>query len=138
VSPIAERRLLQLTIAAASLVPLTMGSLSLWQSATILKGVAAPLSADLDSHFRYLSGLLLGVGLVFLALIPRIERHGSAVRALAAIVVVGGVGRLVSFLELGAPSNGHILGLGMELIVVPLIALWQARVARRWQKAAPG
>lgn len=130
-SPYAERRLLQLAVAAASLVPLTIGGLSLWQSATVLKGVTDPLPPDLDSHFRYLSGLLFGVGLVFLALIPRIERHGSAVRALAAIIVVGGAGRLASLLQIGAPSEGHLFGLIMELVVVPLIALWQSRVARR-------
>lgn len=28
-----------------------------------------------------------------------------------------------------SPSRGHLAGLGLELVVVPLLALWQSRVA---------
>src|SRR3546814_5889102 len=96
----------------------------------MLAGGAAPVPLDLDSHCRYLSGLLLGVGLVFAACIPRIERHGPVVRAAGAIVVAGGLARLLSLLEYGLPGAGHLFGLAMELGVVPLILVWQARVAR--------
>ena len=44
----------------------------------------------LDSHFRYLSGLLLGIGLLFWSTIPNIERQGHRFGLLTTIVVVGG------------------------------------------------
>ena len=46
------------------------------------------------------------------------------------LVVAGGLARLLSWVTVGAPSAGHRLGLMMELGVVPLLMLWQARIAR--------
>jgi hypothetical protein len=82
------------------------------------------------SHARYLSGLLLGIGLAFWAIIPTIERRGEIVRALAAIVFVGGLARLAGALQAGFPT-GVSWALVMELAVTPLLALWRERVARR-------
>lgn len=130
-----EKRLLQGATALACLVPLSMGLLSVLRSAAVLKGVTEPIPVDLDSHFRYLSGLLLGTGLVFLACLPRIERRRPIFLALGAIILVGGLSRLMSVAELGWPSRGHRFGLAMELVVVPLIVLWQGRVARRMGEA---
>ena len=126
-----EKKLFQLIVAIASIVPLSMGLLSVLHGPSIIKGIAAPVPLDLDSHFRYLSGLLLGIGLAFVACIPAIERQTMLFRTLSLIVIVGGCSRLVSLLSVGAPGGGHRFGLVMELIVVPLLMLWQARVARR-------
>ena len=127
-----ERRLLKAAVALACMVPLSMGLLSVLRSAPILRGVAPPLPIDLDSHYRYLSGLLLGIGLVFLASIPRIEAKTAVFRTLGFVILVGGLARLLSLVEQGVPGRGHQFGLAMELVVVPLIVLWQARVARRF------
>ena len=86
-------------------------------------------SIDLDSHVRYLSGLLLGIGLVFWATIPGIERRGAIFRALTGIVFIGGLGRLLGVLIVGVPSTPMAAALGMELVVTPLLCLWQSRVA---------
>jgi hypothetical protein len=131
VTPSLERRLLQGTVALASLVPLSMGGLSLLRSADVLKGMDPPFPVDLDSHYRYLSGLLLGIGLVFVASIPKIEQRRTVFLTLGAIIFVGGLARLWSLLEVGVPSTGHQFGLAMELVVTPLIVLWQGRIARR-------
>jgi hypothetical protein len=125
-----ERRLLQIAVALASLVPLSMGTLSVLRSADVLRGVSQPLPIDLDSHFRYLSGLLLGIGIAFVASIPAIERRGTLFRTLGFVILIGGLARLVSLLQAGVPGPGHQFGLAMELIVVPLIVLWQARIER--------
>jgi hypothetical protein len=137
VAPEAEKRLLQLATALACLVPLGMGAASVLRGAAILKGVAEPIPIDLDSHFRYLSGLLLGIGLAFLACVPRIERHRAVFLTLGGVIVVGGLARLLSLAEAGVPGDGHRFGLVMELLVVPLIVLWQGRVARRFGQTAP-
>jgi hypothetical protein len=128
-----ERRLLQIAVALASLVPLSMGTLSVLRSADVLRGVSQPLPIDLDSHFRYLSGLLLGIGIAFVAAIPTIERHGTLFRTLGFVIVIGGLARLLSLLQAGMPGPGHQFGLAMELIVVPLIVLWQARIERLYR-----
>jgi hypothetical protein len=132
VTPSTEKRLLQAATVLASVVPLSMGVWSVLRSAAVLKGVEPPLAIDLDSHFRYLSGLLLGIGLVFLACLRNIERHRPVFLALGFVILVGGLSRLLSVIELGWPTAGHRFGLVMELIVVPAIVLWQSRVARRF------
>lgn len=90
---------------------------------------------DLDSHFRYLSGLLLGLGLVFASSVPAIERRTARFRLAALIVVCGGLGRLLAWPLGGAPGPAHVAALVMELAVVPLLVLWQARVARAARRA---
>jgi hypothetical protein len=126
-----ERRLLQICIAVACLVPFAAGGAGVIASTRMLAHVGAPAAVDLDSHFRYLSGLLFGIGLVFAACIPRIEQQGRLFRGLAAVIVCGGLARFFSLLAFGVPGAGHLFGLTMELGVVPTLALWQARVARR-------
>ena len=131
-----ERRLLQIAVALASLVPLSMGTQSVLRSASVLRGVSEPLPIDLDSHFRYLSGILLGIGIAFAASIPTIERRGTMFRTLGFIILVGGLARLLSLTQEGMPGPGHRFGLVMELIVVPLIVLWQARIERSFRDQA--
>ena len=133
-----ERRLLQLGVALASLVPLSTGTLSVIRSADVLRGVSRPLPIDLDSHYRYLSGLLLGIGIAFVASIPRVEAKGALFRTLGFVILVGGLGRLISLLQWGAPGPGHQFGLAMELVVVPAIVLWQARIERLYRVRPDG
>lgn len=129
-SPAFERRLLQGVVALACLVPLSIGEISLVRGPYWL-GHPPVVPIDLDSHFRYVSGLFFALGLGFVTCIPAIERQGARFRLLALLVVAGGLARAGSWAMVGAPSAGHRLGLAMELGVVPLLMLWQARVARR-------
>jgi len=124
------RRALQVVVALGCLVPIGAGGTGMLLGPGMM-GAEAVGSGDLDSHFRYLSGLLLGIGLGFVSTIPRIEAHGPRFRLLTGIVVAGGIGRLVGLLATGAPSAAMMAALAMELMVTPGLALWQWRVARR-------
>jgi len=84
---------------------------------------------DLDSHVRYMSGLLLGIGLAYWVSVPAVERHTERMRLLTAIIVVGGLARLAGFALHGVPGLPMRLALLMELGVAPALCLWQARVA---------
>lgn len=132
-SPLTSKRLLQATVALLSLIPLSAGAAGvLFGPAAFAEAALGAWPADLDSHFRYLSGIFLGLGAVFASTVPGIERKTALFRLAAALVVAGGLARLLSLLLAGAPSAGHLAGLGMELVAVPLLTLWQARVAARW------
>lgn len=122
-----SRRNLQIAIAVAGLVPVGAGIGGIVMGPGFV-GQPSPVP-DLTSHFAYLSGLLLAIGLIFYASIPGIERHTMRVRLLTLIVFVGGLSRLVSVLLHGAPGAGMFFGMTMELVVTPLLCLWQARIA---------
>ena len=94
------------------------------------------VSTDLDSHFRYLSGLLLAIAIGFLSSLRDIERKGPRLRLLAAIVVAGGLARAYGAAMVGLPSFGHLGGLAIELGIVPAITAWQWSFARRANRDA--
>jgi hypothetical protein len=117
-----SRRLLQLSLLVLSLSPLGFGAMGMIHGAGWLGGGGA----DLDSHFRYLSGIFFGLGLALLSCIPRIETMTVRFRWIAALVVIGGLARLGGMIAAGVPGPGHVVGLGLELVVTPLLALWQS------------
>jgi len=124
-----ERRALQRVVALAGLVPVLGGLYGVLFGQAGLGGGAFDISTD--SHFRYLSGLLLGIGLMFWSTIPGIETKTSLFRFLTMIVVLGGLARLLGLWLTGLPSLTMLAALGMELVVTPLLCLWQIRVANR-------
>jgi hypothetical protein len=124
-----EKQALQIAVALGSLVPIMAGIASVLVGPRMLESVVIA-SGDLDSHFRYLSGLLLGIGMGYASTIPRIETHGRRFRLLTGIVLVGGLGRLLSLAVIGIPSPSMVAALVMELLVTPALAFWQWRVAR--------
>jgi hypothetical protein len=122
------RRSLQIAVAVLALVPIGAGL------AGVLLGpamVAATASVPLDSHYRYLSGLLLAIGLAFWSCIPKIAENTGRFRLLTAIVFVGGLGRAFSLQTVGLPDVPMLFGLIMELAVTPALCLWQGLDARR-------
>lgn len=123
-----ERLALQWTVAAAACVPVAAGLAGAIGGAAFV-GEAVGTSAD--SHFRYLSGILLAIGLGFWSSIPRIEGRARRFALLTALVACGGLARLAALPAGGLPNAGMMFGLAMELLVTPAVCLWQFRVARR-------
>ncbi|MEM5503044.1 DUF4345 domain-containing protein [Ahrensia kielensis] len=123
-----EKRVLQFAVLIASIVPIGAGL------AGIIIGPwtfgARSYSVDLISHVGYLSGLLLAIGLLFVISVPNVEKHKDRFLILGAIVFIGGLARLYEGLLTGFGTMPHQLALVMELIITPLIVLWQRRVAR--------
>ena len=126
ISPTHERRALQVAVAIAGLVPVLGGLLGARFGAAMLGGGG---DVGFDSHYRYLSGLLLAIGLAYWSLIPNIIRRTAPFRLLTALVVPGGLARLLGLILHGPPPTPMLLALAMELLVTPLLALWQSRVA---------
>ena len=122
----AQTRALQGAVAIAGLVPVVAGA----------AGALDPALLDLAgrpqamTHAAYLSGLLLGIGVAFWSTIPGISRQSARFSLLAAIVVTGGLARLVAAIHLGVWTAGVVGPLAMELIVTPALWLWQRRLSR--------
>ena len=118
----APRNALRLCVCLGAIVPVAGGA---WGVLDSLGGVSA-WSAD---HYRYLSGLLLAIGLGFWSTVPNIERRTQRFRLLTGLVVIGGLCRLLG-VALGDPLTVPVaLALAMELVATPLLCFWQGQVS---------
>jgi hypothetical protein len=85
------------------------------------------ITPDFDSHYRYITGYYLSLGMTALWIIPHIERHRSLFRIICASVFLGGVGRVISILQVGVPGTPMLVFTVIELCF-PLLLLWQAKL----------
>jgi hypothetical protein len=117
-------------VGTAAAVPVIVG---LWG---VLSGFGAP-GLFADSHYRYLSAILFGMGVAFWVTIPQIEHQATTFRLLCGLVVLGGLARAATGMAAGiGPEAGF--GLFMELAVTPGLFLWRERVARLAAVDLPG
>lgn len=118
-----EKRAFQICVAVGGLVPVLGGG---WGAIERLAGTGA-WTAD---HERYLSGLLLAIGLAFWSTIPEIEHRTERFRLLTLLVFVGGLCRLFGVVMGDGLSRSIAAALAMELGITPLLCLWQMRFSR--------
>jgi hypothetical protein len=120
---------LQFTIAILSIIPILIGLVGITQGTTRWLA-ASSITPDFDSHYRYITGYYLSLGMLGLWMIPRIEQHTDLFRILCASVFMGGVGRAFSIVQVGIPNLSALMFTGIELCF-PLLLLWQAKIPRR-------
>jgi hypothetical protein len=122
------KRGLQLTLAILSMIPILVGIMG------IVLGTSRWLPANLitpkfDSHYRYIAGYYVSLGILGLWMIPRIEKHRGLFRIICASVFMGGIGRVVSIFQVGLPGSMALFFTAFELCF-PVLLFWQAKVAR--------
>jgi hypothetical protein len=127
-----SRKLLQVSIFILTLLPLVFGLLGLAGGIARFSPGAPNISADLDSQYRFLSGLYLGIAVLGWWLIPRIEKEATIFRILCAAIFTGGIGRILSWFALGEPGGRFQIVLIAELLF-PLLSVWQWTLVRKNQ-----
>jgi hypothetical protein len=120
--------MLPLAIRLAACVPILAGSAGMLLGPAFLGEAAGPAT---DSHMRYLSGLLLGLGLTALWCANDLRARAMAFTLLCAVVTLGGLARLAGVAIAGLPPWPHVLALTMELGVVPALWLWSRNIRPR-------
>ncbi|MEL6787452.1 MAG: DUF4345 domain-containing protein, partial [Cyanobacteria bacterium J06607_15] len=60
--------------------------------------------------------------------IPNIEKHTAILRIICGAIFMGGIGRLLSMVQVGAPSPLAIGFTVLELLL-PLLCVWQAKLS---------
>jgi hypothetical protein len=123
-----ERTVFRLAVFVLAFVPVSAGLAGTLLGAGLPGLEAAAEAVNLDSHIRYLSGLLLGIGLGFWNTVMRPAIRLDRFRLLAVIVIAGGAARLLSLLLAGWPDAPHVAALAMELVVTPALLAWSMRL----------
>ncbi len=112
-----SRLLLQICTAVLALVPISTGIISmLGVRDPLYRPLHLPEVPVLDSNLRFFGGVWLGLGLAMLWTV--------------CAVFLGGIGRLLSWLVIGAPPRPYIGFLLLEMVGAPLFIYWQSRVAQ--------
>ena len=93
-------------------------------------------TAGLISQGRYLSGLLMAIGLGYWTTIRDIEQKTARFRLLTSLVAIGGLSRLLGLAMGDGVSLATAGPLGLELGVAPLLCLWQNGAALAFPAAS--
>ena len=124
-----QRRLLQICLIVLALVVVLIGLLGmLGVDNPLYASIELPRSPLLDTNMRFYSGLWLVLGLTVLATVRTLEKHFNLYRVLWAMIFVGGVGRLLSLLTIGAPPLPILGFMLLEILGAPLFLYWHSRV----------
>jgi hypothetical protein len=130
VSPDGARRLLQALFAVLGATAIVTGTFSvLTGSGAQVEGAEAVPSVE--SELRFYAAFWIGYGAAALWVAPRVERETLAVRALAAILFIGGIGRAIAWIDAGQPHALYIVLLCLELLLPAVMLLGQRALANR-------
>jgi hypothetical protein len=102
-----------------------------------LPGQSGQVSATLDSEYRFINAFWLAAAPVVWSTLPRVERHSPVLQLALGTAFVGGIGRLISLRKVGRPHPTMLAALGIELVAVPSLLVWQAAVARAMRTELP-
>ena len=123
------KRGLQVFLGVFSLIPVAFAVLGFLAGA----GRLSPdgVTVDLDNQYRYFSGMYLVVAFLLWSIIPAIGKHGRTLFLISVAIFIGGLGRAVSYMTMGAPSQDLVVGMGIELVAPVIFVVWQRAVAAK-------
>ncbi len=97
--------------------------------------------AVLNSQFRFLAAIWLGLGLLLCLCVFRLERYGPVLDGALAIVFLGGIGRILALVDQGFPDTVFsigpvVLAIAVEIVGMPALIGWHRKVRRARGSAA--
>ena len=124
------RRGLQTVLTAIGVVATVAGASGVLRGSAEVKG-GGPVSAPVDSEYRFYAAWYPVLGVLLLRAARRPETETAIVRACAAGFFLAACGRVLSIRSLGAPNSVQKFLLGAELVIPAVVVPWQSAVANR-------
>ena len=84
----------------------------------------------LDADLRFFGAMMLGIGVIFFWMIPRVEVLGSVVYILAAAVALGAAARIYARIAYGNPGTAGMIPIAIETSLPFLLVLFQYYVGK--------
>ena len=128
--PDGGRRALQITLGTLACIPFASGLAGMLVGPRSLPGDASRVEPSLDNEYRYAHAIWFAAAPVIWSTLPQVERQGPVLRAVSATVFLGGLARSLSWRKAGRPHPVLVGATALEL-GIPVLAVWQARVAAR-------
>jgi len=133
----------QIVIYVIAVIPLITGVSDIFNGAAGLLAAKGQLTANavkdpyLDNMYRFFAAIWLGVGVFMMLFVRDLTRYHTAMTALFGVIFVGGLARVISVVQLGMPvdqsqANIIIVGLVIELFVIPVLYLWMRYLRPAW------
>jgi len=94
--------------------------------------------ATVDSRERFYGAIFFGYGLAWVWAARQVPVPARVVRWLAGILLLGGVGRLVSLAVYGAPHGFQLVLTAIELLLPPVLWLMAGLGEKHGQHRSPG
>lgn len=127
------------TVAVLGAIPVATGVLGIVGGPERAPG-GGPTTASVDSEYRFVNVFWAAAGLLLWWTLRRPEERSTATRAVLGLAAFGGFPRLLSVSQVGLPHPVFRATIGLELVLVPLVIAWHARVfpARGTSVSQPG
>jgi Domain of unknown function (DUF4345) len=127
---------LRITVRILCLIPLLTGVIDFALSTNALAtlGVALPKSAledpSLNSQMRFFAAIWFGFGLMLWVAAGDPVRYSTWFKLMGWILILSGIGRLISTIQFGLPVPPFVAAMVLELAGVPLLLWWHARLTK--------
>lgn len=82
---------------------------------------------QLNYTIRFLGAIWMGFGVLLILFVVNLARYEIPLIIAFIIIILGGIGRVISILQLGIAEGNHIIVytiLGVELLLVPALLVW--------------
>jgi xanthosine utilization system XapX-like protein len=128
---------LKLSVRILSVIPCLTGLLDLvlGVKAMVVSGGmlhdSAVSDASLNSQIRFFGAIWLGIGVLLWRCSADLKVNASLFQTIVWILILSGVGRLMSFLQFGMPSPPLFAAMLLELLGMPLLLWWHAWVLKQ-------
>ncbi len=122
-----RRSALVAVLALLGAVPVASGTAGIVLGPSGLPG-AERTGSTVDSEYRFVNVFWLAAGLALWWSLRKPEQRSTVTRLVLTLASVGAGPRLLSWARTGAPHPVFRATLVLELVVVPLVLIWHARI----------